>query len=332
MEAAPAKVLGRPRKSSGVADPWIGSKGAWLIAAILGIGAISGFAVRGLVPQQITLETMDETLGVHGFGDHGTCQLFARNASDPARTIERTFPCEFTWEFVGHCDGTTRLHEALYDREKDRVVRIPGLDNGEMEEWYRVRSHMFHDDAYRYTFDSSAGVFTPPPGAGGSLTVGLVTSEGRPDGDARLLVRRTIDEQGTATIEGIETVHWNGSYRRHRVQWHGHDQYRTEHADLWIDRDTGFALRSRVHVLVEMTPDQMLRSFDAPLPPDLHGGEPVRVLELTFETTPASTQDHAEQVRRFDRLMLVVFQGHIWGTAVGLAAIAAAWTARRRGG
>lgn len=315
-----------------MADRWLSARAAALVAAVLLVGTVAGLALRTLAPPRITLETMDDQLGIHEFSDRGRCELRARNASRPWVTHQRDFPCEFSWKFVGHRQGTTRLHEQLYDVGQKRVVSIPGLERGDLQEWYTVRNRIFAEDAYRYTFSDEAGAFSPPPGARDRVTLGLVESGGRPDGDPQLLVARTFEERGVDERAGLDAVHWNSSYRRARIQWHGYDQLRTEHVDAWVDRPTGFVLDNRVHVVIEVTPDQLARTSGAPLPPDLHGGEPVKVLELSFATTADSMQAHAEQIRRFHLLMGILFNGHLVGAAAGIGAVAfgaVAW--RRRG-
>lgn len=304
----------------------------WLAAAVvLGVVAGAALTASAMFDGWMSLETMETSLGVGTFSDTGTCDLFARNASDPLETIDRTFPCRFQWRFVDHTDGATRLHEALIDLERDRVVEIPGMDNGELEEWYTVRSRMFGDDAYRYTFSDDAGVFTPPPGARDRVTVGLVTSQGRPDGEPRLVLARSFEEVGTDTRAGIETVHWNASYRRERVTWHGVDQYRSEHADAWIDRGTGFLLENRVRVHIEMTPGQMAQAAGGESSGDLGTtGEPMTVLRLDYETTDESMEAHAEEVRRFGRLLGLVQAGPLIALVAGGGAAAIVWRDRRK--
>lgn len=303
------------------------------LAAAVMLGAVAGAAVTAwaVFPSWMGLEAMETRLGVDTFSDAGTCDLFARNASDPLETIDRTFPCRFRWRFVDHGDGTTRLHEALVDLDRDRVVEIPGMENGKLQEWYTVRSRMFADDAYRYTFSDQAGVFTPPPGARDRVTVGLVTSGGRPDGEPRLLVARSFEEVGVDPKAGIEAVHWNASYRRERITWHGVDQYRSEHADAWIDRDTGFLLENRVRVHVEMTPGQMAKAAGGSGPDDVVGsGEPMTVLRLDYATTEASTEAHAEEVRRFGRLVGLVETGPLIALGAAAGATVIVWRDRKR--
>lgn len=305
------------------------------LAAVAAAGLLATVAVAAAVaaawlPGAMSLQTLDETLGVPAFEDRGTCELWARNASDPLETVQRTFPCRFAWSFLDHDDGTTRLHEALYDEDRDEVLRIPGLPRGNLEEWYEVRSAMYAGDAYRYTFDPGAGVFAPPPDRHDRVAVGLVTSGGRPDGAPRLLLVRDLVEVGTGRRGGLDAVHWNATYRRAEIVWHGHEQLRSEQQDLWVDRRTGFVLSNRVRVVVEMTPAQLLRATGVPVPGDL-GGEPLRMVELTYESTPASTADHAAKVRSFHRLMALAWDGPAIALAAGSGAVVAGVGARRLG-
>lgn len=301
-------------------------------AAVLAVAAVAFLATATVVPGSVSLGTLEEQLDMTGFADTGTCDLRARNASNPLVEVQRTFPCRFAWTFVSHGDGTTRIHEKLVNLDADRVVRIPGLERGNLEEWFTVRNRLFADDAYRYDFDPGAGVFTPPPRARDEVDVGFVTSGGRADGSPRLQLIRSFREMGTETVEGVDVVHWNASYRRRPIRWHGYDQLRTEHVDAWIHRPTGLALRNEVHVLVEMTPAQMARVHGIPAP---DGGEPIRTLELTYRTSPASTRDHAAKVQDL-RWSLWPVENGLWaGAASGAGALGLAWLgwrARRRPG
>lgn len=297
------------------------------LAVLLAVAGVAAAAAAVAVPPRLSLAFLDGTLGVDAFRDEGVCEVWRRNASDPGNPDEDRFRCAFALEFEEHRDGTTLVHQVLRNLDRDRVVRVPGTDPPRLEEWFPVVSSMRGDDAWSYAYEGAreegAGVFTPPPGARGNVTVGWVTSNGSRDGEPRLQVARTYREEGVETVEGVEAVRWSSFFHRQRVVWHGQEQLRTEEAETWTDPRNGFTLRKDRTTIVEMTPAQLAANEDLPAPPGAEGGEPVKVAEVSYRTTAASTAEHADQIRSYERLMGLVGDGVWIGVALGVGAAVA---------
>lgn len=317
-----------------------GSPGSGRLPLALGIAAALlaavGLAAAGLgvlTPSHLSLAQMDQALGVEAFRDEGSCKVWRRNPSDPGNPEERTFRCSFSFEFVEHRERTTLVHRVLRNLDRDRVVRVPGADPPRIEEWFPVVSAATGPDAWSYAFPGGekAGVFTPPPGARGTVEVGVVTSNGSRSGTPRLLVERTYREADVETVEGVEAVRWVASYRREEVVWHGQEQLRSLTSTTWTDPRNGFTLAKRRTVVVEMTPDMMARNRGYTAPPGAEVGEPVKVAEVAYRTTEEAREGHAEDIRSYEGLMGWVERGPAIGAGFGLAAAvlgAAAWRGR----
>lgn len=296
--------------------------GAALVLAGLAAAAVG---LHLAASPQPSLEFLDEGLGVGALRDEGDCESWRRNRSDPGNPEERRFRCSFAFEFVEHRMGRTLVHQVLRDLDRGRVVQVPGADPPGIEEWYPVASTSTGPDAWSYAYEGSegAGVFTPPPGVRGEVTVGWVTSNGTRDGPPELKVPRTYVEEGVETVEGIEVVRWVSSFHREEVEWHGQEQIRTQTATTWTDPRNGFTLRKERTTVVEMTPAQMAANEGYEAPAGATGGEPVKVAELTYRTRPGATEDRADRVRSFERIVGVAAWGDALGGGLAVGAVGA---------
>lgn len=308
----------------------------WSLAAVLVVAGAAAAALGLLAPPNLSLAQMDRGLGVDAFRDEGSCHVWRRNASDPGNPEERSFRCSFAFVFVEHREGTTLVHQVLRDLDRGQVVRVPGADPPELEEWFPVVSASVGPEAWTYAFPggAEAGAFAVPPGARGSVEVGEVTSNGSRTGEPRVLVERTYREAGVETVEGVEAVRWVTSYRREEVVWHGQEQLRTLAATTWSDPRNGILLAKHRSLVVEMTPAMMARNQGYDAPPGVDEGEPVKVAEVTYRTTEESREEHAAQIRDYERLKGLLEDGPALGAVLGLAGLgvgATAWSLGRRG-
>lgn len=292
------------------------------LAVLAGVGAAVGTVAPDLADDAMTMATMSDWMGEDRYQDRGTCDFHAVNMSNPTDEIERDFACSFYWDWSLYQDGDAYVHEVLYDLEEDEIFQVPEMERGRMHEFYHVDGHMLTEDALTFQrADPEAGVLMPPPGARGNVSMGWVESGGERGGHERLVLARDLQEVGTQQVDGLEAVRWNSTVEREPVTWHGYEAYMTEHVTLVNDPETAWVLEMRRHVLVEMTPAQMADAFGQP-PPSALGdpGGPEPVMELTYRTSAAAIDDHADKAREFQRMMWPIDHGDEIDNVAGASA------------
>lgn len=287
---------------------------SWTLRRLAGAGyglALAAAATALLAPlapalaqDVMTMETMDRAFEVGRYEDVGRCDFWVVNMSKPDERIERSFGCGFFWDWRTHDAGVAYVHEALVDHETGRAFRVPGMERGNMEEWYHVDAHMLTPDALRFAIPD-AGVLMPPPGARASLVMGWVESGGERGGEQRLVHPRDLRETAQEEVLGIPTVKWESRFERQPARWHGYDVFLSEEVALWSDPRTAWILKMERHVVVEMTPAQMAAVLGAPPPAPLPGAldGPQPVMELTYRTVDEGTAKHREETLFFQGLV-----------------------------
>ncbi len=299
---------------------------AWLAGAVgLAVLVVAGglHVADDVAPSVMTMGTMSDHMGVDRYEDGGWCSFWMMNQSNPLETIERSFPCGFFWDWSITQDGVPYVREALMDHEQGRVFEAPGLERGRMEAFYHVNGEMLTEDALEFQVSEEAGVLMPPPGARGEVTMGWVASGAERGGQERLIFPRTLEETGTVSVGGIDAVRWNSSFEQERVTWHGHDVHLTEHVDMVNDPKTGWVLEMRRHVIVAMTPSQMMDAFGLPaIGLGASQGDPMPVMGLEYETRPEAIPGHVDQAKAFQRMMWPIENGEdLDGVAAGLGGV-----------
>lgn len=299
---------------------WV-QAGCLVIAGLAALTAAGATIIPDVAPSAMTMETMDDLLGVSRYEDTATCEFWVINMTNPTERIERDFACGFYWDWSVHENQTAYVHEVLLDRDRRQIFQVPHMDRGRMEEWYHVDAHMLTEDALSFTeAGEGAGVLMPPPGAEGELTMGWVSSGGQKHAPEHLVHGRQLQQTGTKTIDGITTRVWESSFERVETTWHGYDIHLSEEVSLASDPRTGWILEMERHVLVEMTATQMAKAFGFQLPIE-DRGEPQAIMELDYRSTDQARAQHVEENRFFGDLVTPIEEHR---TITGIAAVPAA--------
>lgn len=318
-----------------------------IIVAVIASAAGAALASAPLAaPRVMTMGTMSWMMGVTGYHDEGHCRFSMVDMDNPTETIEREFSCGFAWDWSEYEDGEALVHEVLYDFETGGVFTVPGMEGGQMQEWYRVNAHMLTPDALQFLgpVRGQAGVLMPPPGSNDVLTMGWVESNGQKGAQERLVTPRALNVVGETEAYGIKWQEWASSLDRVRTSWHGYDLYLSEDVFMRSDPQTAWILQMDRHVVVEMTPYQMAEAFGMGVDESFLGlpveipldkgslGEPEWVMELHYRTLDEKRSDHAEQTQEFQELLALidnsgklgpwVLLGSLAGLLAGIALVA----------
>jgi hypothetical protein len=195
------------------------------------------------------------------------------------------------------------IQDALLDQQGEIFQVINGLEP--VSEWYTVDAHL---TSLEYTKIHAGHMGIPSDSEESkSYPIGWVESGGRPDGDERLVLLRTMKKIKTGIIDGITFDVWESTIYNQQISWHGEQYYCDETLRLVVDPQTGYIINVYRHLVLSAHLSQFIKLY---YPSALESRLVTRFLGwndpigeaaiLEYQTTEASQAKHIAEVQSFD--------------------------------